>query len=162
MPYGIPIRGIGYSLIGIILVLALGTVPVIDAILGVLPFSLRIVVLPLGLAYLLTQWKLDGRSAHVAALAWVRHQAAPARLCGFRAVRQPSGPLSWGPLVAAGGESDPANRRAVVMGPATVVLRYPVDLKASGRTLRAQRLPGPPQWQGKQVSLAKGQRIVIR
>jgi hypothetical protein len=160
LPYGVPLRGIVYAAVALLAVTLVGRLPVIAQPLDALPAGVRYILLPLGSAYLLTQWRLDGRSAHVAALAWLRHQLSPRRVCAFRAQRAPA-TVRFGPVTAAGGEVDARSRRGEVIGPATVVMRYPTRFETHGRTLRAHRVPGGPLWQGKQVNLAEGQRMVI-
>lgn len=160
VPYGVPLRGIGYSLIMLAAVALLDRLPVTKQMLGVLPFGLRFIVLPFGSAYLLLRWKLDGRPAHVAAFAWMRYRFGADRVCAFRP--QPAvGRETIGPVTAAPGDLDPGHRRAEIIGPATVVLRYPTEFEQHGAQLRARRLPGDALWRGKQVEVAEGQKVVI-
>jgi hypothetical protein len=162
VPYGVPLRGIIYGVIALIAVVLLAQLPVSGQLLGILPVGLRYLVLPLGGAYLLMQWKLDGRSAHVAAEAWIRHQLAPKRVSAFRAARPEASAVHLGPITVAGGENDTRNRRCIVKGPGTVVMRYPMRFEARGKRLRAQRVPGEALWQGRQVTLREGDSVVIR
>lgn len=160
VPYGVPLRGIAYAVIMLLVVGLLTRLPVTKQMLGMFPFGVRFVVLPFGSAWLLLRWKLDGRPAHIAAVAWMRYRFGPDRICGFRPQPAPAREV-FGPVTAAPGDIDPGHHRAEIVGPATVVLRYPTEFEQRGSVLRVRRLPGDPQGRGKQVEVAEGQKVVI-
>lgn len=160
VPYGVPLRGIAYAALLLLAVLILRRLPITGALLDALPFGFRYVLLPLVGAYVLTQLKLDGRSAHAAGVAWLRYQLAPSRVCAFRPLPRTDAAV-LGQITVAPDERGARNRRGVIEGPARVTLRYPALLQPRGRTLRVRHSPGEPMWRGKQVNLRAGQRVVI-
>src|SRR6478736_5250399 len=72
LPYGLPLRSIGYAAAAFVAVLVLGRLPAVGGMLGALPPPAHYVLLPVGASYGLTQLRMDGRSAHGAAAAWLR------------------------------------------------------------------------------------------
>jgi TcpE family len=160
LPYGIPLRGIGYAAAVLVAMLFLSRLPVIGGLLELLSPWLRYAALPVAIAYLLTQWKVDGRAAHAAGLAWLLMQLRPKRVSAFRPAA-PLGPTTLGDIAVASDERSHRYRRGVVEGPATVILRYPARLRQRGRTLHVRQESGEPLWRGKQVTLSAGQRVVV-
>jgi hypothetical protein len=161
LAFGVPLRGLCYAVAILLALLIAGRLPLLGGIAGGMPSPLRFVLLPIGGAYLLMQWEIDGRSAHATGVAWLRLRLAPARLVGFRSA-PPTGLVQFGELAIAYDDRGARMRPAVVDGPATVVLRYPFAAQPRGRTLKVVGHDGEPQWRGKQVRLADGQRMVIR
>src|SRR4051812_4152503 len=72
LPYGLPLRSVAYACTALATVVALAQLPLVGAVVGVLPAPIRFVALPGGVAYGLTQVRVDGRPAHTAAIALVR------------------------------------------------------------------------------------------
>jgi hypothetical protein len=161
LAYGIALRSIGYGAGALAGAVALTRVPVAGVLLAAIPAPVRFVVLPLAAAYALTRVDLDGRSAHRAGLAWLRHLATPRRIVAFRR-REPSRRAIFGDLTLAPDERGARYRRAQVRGPAVVVLRYPVRARARGATLRLEQTSTLPMRRGKEVALRAGQRVVFR
>jgi TcpE family len=165
VPYGIPLRGIAYWALALFAMLTVGRLPVVGALTGLLPVPLRLVVIPVALAWVLTRVKLDGRPAHTALCAWARFRLAPRHLAGLRAVPAVGSVVRLADVAIVPDERAARYRRAVIDGPATVLLRYPPfgRMRASGRrrALRVKQLPGPPLFVGKQVRIKAGQRIVF-
>jgi hypothetical protein len=161
LPFGVPLRGVGYAVALLIGVLLVQRTPVIGALFGSMPVPMRLVLLPIGAAYVLLQWEPDGRPAHALALGWLRMQVLPARLIAFRAAAAPQ-VVALGRVTVVPDESSARLRPAVVSGPAELVLRYPFDTTSRGRTLHIAGQDGPPRWRGKQIRLRAGQRAVIR
>jgi hypothetical protein len=160
VPYGVPVRGIGYGALLLVLVLLLGRIAVVGDLLGVLHPSLRYIMVPIGGAYVLMRWKVDGRAAHATGLSWVRMHLEPRRVAGCRAAT-PLGPVTFGEVTVAPDEHSARLRPAVVEGAGRLVLRYPVRLSARGSTLRVAADGDEAQWRGKQVNLQPGQRVVL-
>jgi hypothetical protein len=160
LPYGIPLRGIGYAAVVLVAMLVLSRLPVVGAVLGLLSPWLRFAALPIGIAYLLTQWKVDGRAAHAVGLAWLLMWLRPRRVSAFRPA-PPLGAVSLGTIPVAPDERTHRYRKGVVEGPATVILRYPAKLRKRGRSLHVRQESSEPLWRGKQVKLAAGQRVVV-
>jgi hypothetical protein len=160
VPYGVPVRGIGYALLLLLAVLVLRRVVVVGDLLGVLHPSLRYVFVPIAGAYLLMRWKVDGRPAHATALSWARMHLEPQRVAACRRAT-PLGPVTLGDVTIAPDERSARLRPAVVEGTGQLVLRYPVRLNARGSTLRVVADGDEAQWRGKQVNLQPGQRVVL-
>jgi hypothetical protein len=156
VPFGVPLRGIGYAVLSLLTVLILSRLPM----LGALHPALRLVVLPIGAAYALTRWEVDGRPAHASGRSWVRMRLLPPRIAAFRPAPSP-GTVVLGPVTVAPDERAARLRPAIIEGPATVLVRYPFRAEPRGRTLRVRPEAGPPQWRGKEIRLGEGQRVVI-
>lgn len=88
-PSGIPLRGVVYCLALLVGVTTLGHLPLAGAVMGVLPWYLREVLLPVGAAALLTLIRIEGRPVHLAALALLRYALAPKHLSGMRRCAAP-------------------------------------------------------------------------
>jgi hypothetical protein len=89
LPYGLPLRSLGYGVTALIGVLVLGRLPLVGGLLGLLPAPARYVLVPIGVSYALTQLRLDGRTAHAAVVAWLRYVTAPRALVAFRPLPGP-------------------------------------------------------------------------
>ena len=165
LPYGIPLRGIAYWALALIAVLALERLPAVGALVGLLPLPVRVVMVPVAIAWALARVRIDGRAAHTALAACARFGLAPRRLAGLRAVPAVGSVVRLTDVPIVPDERAARYRRAVIEGPATVLLRYPpfgrVRASRRGRALRVRQLPGPPLFVGKQVRLKAGQRIVF-
>jgi hypothetical protein len=124
-PSGIPLRGIGYAVVLILVALVAGAVPPTSLLDGVIPWYLRDAVMPLGLAAVLGALRLEGRPFHVAAGALLGHGLGPRRLSML-------GPLPWGggrwhppELLLIPDGSDARFRRLRYRGPGAVLIRQP-------------------------------------
>lgn len=84
LPYGLPLRSLVYGAASLLGILVLAHLPGFGALISGLPAPARYVLLPAGIAYALTQVRLDGRSAHAAATAWIRYRCRPTALVAFR------------------------------------------------------------------------------
>jgi hypothetical protein len=160
LPYGVPLRGVGYAAVVLVAILVLSRLPLVGGVLGTLSPWLRYAALPIAAAYVLTQWKVDGRAAHAAGLAWLVMQLRPKRVSAFRPA-PPLGPVVLGPIAVASDERTHRYRPGVVEGPATVILRYPARVRQRGRSLHVRQESDQPLWRGTQVNLAPGQRVVV-
>lgn len=161
VPYGIPLRGIAYAMVALAAVLVLQGLPLIGGLIAAVHPALRLVILPVGVAYAACRLTVDGRPAHAATLAWLSYQCGPRRVAAFRPVAAP-GPVALADVPMAPDEASARYRRGVVRGPAEVVLRYPATATQRGRTLRIAQAGGRPMWRGKRIALAAGQRLVMR
>jgi hypothetical protein len=161
LPFGVPLRGAAYALALLVAVLVSSRAPLLGTVVVALPAPVRLLGLPVGGAYALLRWELDGRPAHAVVAAWLRLVFGPRRLVAFaRAPRQQVAVL--GDVTLVSDERRAWLRRAVVHGPGTVLLRYPFDARARGRALHVRRRPGAPRWRGKEVRLGRRQRLVVR
>jgi hypothetical protein len=84
LPYGLPLRTLGYTLAALVVVLAASGLPGIGAVVEAVPAPLRFVILPVGVGIAMTRLRLDGRSAHAASLAWLTYTFSPRDLVAFR------------------------------------------------------------------------------
>jgi hypothetical protein len=90
-PAGVPVRGIVYFLALLAAIVVCARVPPLRAVAGALPWYLLYVALPCTSAALLTVIRIDGRPAHLAAQALLRHRTGPRQSVGLRARR-----VGWG------------------------------------------------------------------
>jgi hypothetical protein len=161
VPYGVPLRGIAYAALALVVILVASGVPAVGQMLGLVHPAIRLVVAPVGVAYALCRLRIDGRPAHSAGLAWGRMLLAPRRIAGFRPAAA-GGNERLGDLVLAPDERACRLRRAVVRGPAVVLLRYPASASRRGRTLHLRQRGGGAMWRGKRVCARAGQRLMLR
>jgi hypothetical protein len=161
VPYGVPLRGLAYGAAALAAVLVAGSLPLVGALLGVLHPAFRFVVLPVAAGYLLCRLRVDGRPAHAAGVAWLRHRLGPARVAGCRAAPA-LGPMRLGDVPVAPDERGCRYRPALVRGPASLLLRYPAAGRSRGRTLELSQRAGGPMWRGKRLLLSPGQRVRLR
>lgn len=160
-PYGVPLSGIAYAALALMAVLVLERLPATGELLGVLHPALRFVILPVGLAYVAAQLRVDGRPAHATALAWLRWRVEPARVVALRAAGAGRVELV-GDVIVAADQYAARYRRCVVRGPAEVTLRYPARARTHGRRLELDQSEGRPLWRGKVIRLGEGQLLRVR
>ena len=158
LPYGLPLRGLAYAALALVLVLACERVAGVGVLVAAVPWPVRYLVIPAGAAQLLLGVRVDGRPAHQALVAWAGVQLAVVRRAGQ------SGRLRLEDVVLAPDERDPAFRAAVVAGPGVVILRRPARLQArrAGRELRVRPERGRSARQGVRVKLKRGQRMRVQ
>jgi hypothetical protein len=161
LSYGVPLAGIGWALAALAVMLVASSLPVLGPILHLLHPALRLVIVPIGVAWLLSRWRIDGRPPLAAGLAFLRWRTGPRRLVAFRATPAPQRPVTLGQVTFAADERGARLRPAIVQGPARIVLRYPAKLRERGRTLEVTAQDGPPLWRGTEVRLKAGQRLVV-
>ena len=161
VPYGIPLRGIAYALAALGGVLVLSGLPVLDALLGAFHPALRLVVLPIALAYAFCRVRVDGRPAHAALIAWLRFRSAPARRVGCRraepACRERLADVHFAP-----DELGARYRPALIHGPAELLLRYPAAARQRRRILELRQHDGRPMWHGKRIRVDARQAVRLR
>jgi hypothetical protein len=160
LPFGIPLRGIGYA-VGIELaVVVLTSLPVTDLVLRRLAAPVRFGVLPIVLAFVLASWEVDGRPAHAALRSWVGWMLTPSRVTAWRPTAQ-CGLVHLAQVTVAHDDHGARVRPSSIAGPARVLMRYPFKARAARRTLVVTSEPGEPCWRGKEIVLKHGQRMVI-
>jgi hypothetical protein len=131
-PGGVPVRGVVYCF-AILACLALaGALPLVGTAVRALPWYVREVLLPAGLAALLTMIRVEGRPFHLAAAAVLRHLFGPHQLAGLQPARGSVGASPsrldaaatevWRPqeLLLLPDGSDPRPRRLRYSGPGAV------------------------------------------
>jgi hypothetical protein len=140
LPGGVELRLLGYWLgcLGAIAVAA--RLPLLGLPLAALPHSLRLLALPLAAAWLLGRWEVDGRPPHRALAGLARWWLRPRSLAALRRCPRlgsrlaPLGRLALGPDLAG-----PRYPRGRLVGPARVLLRYPVRVEVPRRRFRGTR-----------------------
>jgi hypothetical protein len=157
-PAGVPVRGIVYFLALLATVALCARVPPLRALAGALPWYLLYVALPSICAALLTIAAIDGRPAHLAAQALLRHRLAPRRSVGLRA-RQPGWEVAlgarWHPqeILLLPDGSDARVRRLRYTGPGAVLVSvaheraesYTPSLSGRRSRLSLRALPARPR-----------------
>jgi hypothetical protein len=131
LPYGLPLRSLAYAIGGLMIVLAAQALPVVGPMVGLLPAPLRLMLVPVALSVALTRLRLDGRSAHAAASAWVRYRTRPMTVAAFRPLPRP-GPVVLGDLTVAAGP----DRRGVLHRPRTPAASSGVRARLGRRARR--------------------------
>jgi hypothetical protein len=160
IPYGLPLRSLGYAVAALSVVLVLGRLPVIGLVLDTLPWPVRLGVLPAAAAQLLTQVEIDGRPAHEVAVAWLRLRTAGRRILALAPMREPArDAIDAIPVVP--DERSAEYRAGAVSGEGAVILRQDAELTPRGRRLIVQPGSDRPEFEATRVALKPGQRIVI-
>lgn len=172
-PAGVPVRGIVYCLALLATIVVCARAPMLRAVADGLPWYLVYVALPVASAALLSVIAIDGRPAHLAAQALLRHRIAPRQSVGLRARR-----AGWGAEPGAGWRpqeilmlpdgSDARVRRLRYTGPGAVLVSVPHErvqspaLALTGRrsrlTVREHTDRARPA-RGQVIALAAGARL---
>lgn len=79
VPDGFPLLGIAYFFATLVTIYALLHLPIIGLVLGVLPWFILYLAIPMGVGYAGVQVRPDGLAAHRFALNWLRYQTQPKR-----------------------------------------------------------------------------------
>jgi hypothetical protein len=151
LPGGLELRAVGYWLACMAALALAARLPGLGLLLGALPASVRLGVLPLAGAWALSNVEIDGRSPHRALAALVAWRLRPRSLAAFRRCPRP-GELGFAEprITVAADLRTPTYPRGRLRGPARVLLRYPVAVRAEGargggRT-RAGRIAAARRW----------------
>jgi hypothetical protein len=134
LPGGLELRQLGYWLVCLGVLLVAARLPLLGAAVSALPSSLRLVALPIAVAWGLSHWEVDGRPSHRALLALLLWRVRHKDCAGFRrcpAVGNdlaPLGDLALGPDLSA-----PTYPRGRVRGPVKLLLRYPASVAEAPR-----------------------------
>jgi hypothetical protein len=137
-PAGVPVRGVVYFLALLAAILICGSVPPLAAVRGALPWYLVYVALPGASAALATVIGIDGRPAHLAARALLRHRLAPRQSVGLSPRRAGSGGergARWWPkeILMLPDGSDARMRRLRYTGPGAVLVTVVHVCESGGR-----------------------------
>lgn len=155
LPYGLPLRSLAYFGTALLLVLVAARLPVVNLPLAQLPAPARYVVVPMVIAAVLTQLRVDGRCAHDAAAAWIAWRLDSAR------DRRP-GIERLSDISCLPDDRGPIYRRCRLTGPVDGVLRLPYDAHPGLHTLTVRPRPGRPLWEGTRFTLQSRQRVRVR
>jgi hypothetical protein len=132
-PGGVPVRGVAYFLVLLVIALLAADVPIAGALARGLPWYLRDIVLPGVGATVLSAVRLEGRTFHLSATALVRYWVGPRRLAGVRRCPRVGG--RWYPeeLLLLPDGSDNRLRRLHYTGPGAVLVA--IEHERAGRAL---------------------------
>lgn len=133
LPNGLELRLIGYWLICLATIAALGHLPLLGAPISSAPVSLRLLALPITAAWALSRWEIDGRSPHRALLGLLLWRLRPQVLAAGRRCPRPG--VAFAPLqrlILAPDLEAAQYPRGRLSGPARVLLRYPVRVEIDG------------------------------
>lgn len=158
-PYGVEVRALAYAAVVYLAVLVLSSLPLLGALLGLLPAPVHWGLAPLGVVFAMLKLRIDGRPPHRVLSSLLRWSWQPKHLAGLRPC--PRAGATFTPLAELWMCPDwraPRYRAAVITGPAKVTLRYPatVEVKAGLRQrLRARQPSNTPG----QIS---ARRLIVR
>jgi hypothetical protein len=145
-PTGVPVRGVAYAAVLLVVMQVIDGLPVIGGVIGLAPWPLRDLVAPLALAAVLTVLRIDGRPAHDALVALARFATGSRHVSRFERC-QPFG-VTWrpGPLVVIPDGSQARLRALVYGGPGRVLIGVPhtnrLVSRLWGDTLRVEPAQG--------------------
>jgi hypothetical protein len=175
-PGGIPVRGIVYFLAVLVATLLASSLPLLGAAVGVLPWYLRDLALPVASATVLSVIRIEGRPFHLAAGALLRYRASPRSFAGVCPCDAPG--ARWRPeeILLLPDGSDGQMRRLRYTGPGAVLVttaherserrglrgfRFGFGLGPAAR-LTLRELPGQPApARGQVLELARDVRLRV-
>src|SRR4051794_3196464 len=137
-PTGVPVRGVAYAAVLLVAVQLADGLPILGGLLGLVPWPLRDLVVPLALAAVLTVLRIDGRPAHDALVVLARFAFGPRHVSRFERC-QPIG-VAWRPgLLVVIPDGSQARLRAVVYrGPGRVLIDAPHAKRVASRLGRGE------------------------
>ncbi|HWB69252.1 MAG TPA: hypothetical protein VG518_04690 [Solirubrobacterales bacterium] len=178
LPGGLELRALGYWLACLGTMAVAGRLPLLGSLVATMPPSLRLLAVPVIAAWGLSRLEVDGRSPHRALFGLSGWWLRPRVIAGLR--RCPPEQKRMAPLEMVvsrpdlRGASYPSGR---LVGPAKVLLRYPIQVEAEGIPRGAGRSPkerlgaarlwrvrgaGGGAWQrGKTLEIPAGRTVVF-
>lgn len=159
VPYGIPLAALAYAVAVAVGLVVVSSLPLAGALLGVLPWPVRLILLPGVITRALCHRRADGRPAHEAIVAYVMYLLRPRRLVGLE--RTPARDVDLGVVAIAPDERSARYRPGVVRGPGTVLLRCPARLELRGRILRLDATDDALLSEPQDVALPPGMRLEV-
>ncbi|HTA15575.1 MAG TPA: hypothetical protein VK781_12035 [Solirubrobacteraceae bacterium] len=171
-PGGVPLRGIVYFLALLASTLLLGVLPLVGALLRIVPWYGRELALPGAIAALLTLVRIEGRPFHLAALALLRYALGPRELAGVRSLTAADRRWRLDELVLLPDGSDSRLRRLRYTGPGAVLVSAahvrrgwrpgPLARLARRPSMTLEALPGRPRpARGQVIALAEGAHLEV-
>lgn len=174
-PHGVSIRAVAYAAASFVAVLVAGSLPGVGELLGLLPGSVHYLAFPALAGWALSSLWIDGRSAHHALVAALRHRLRACTLAGLRTA--PGIGTTLAPIAAvqiAPTGDDPDYRAGRVRGPAAVTLRYPAEISleqswavgsacgvAGAKRIRVCQLVGRPLVRGHEIRIPAGGEVIF-
>ncbi|PTL60254.1 hypothetical protein [Paraconexibacter algicola] len=162
LPYGLPLRSLGYAAGALLLVLVVGQLPVLGTVVGALPAPVRLALIPGAAAYALTSIQVDGRPAHEAFIALVVWRIRPRVVTAWKRGTRPGQQARLLDVRVAPDASGPRLRRGRVRGPATAVVRVAATADERGRRLTLRGEEGAALEEGFEIIFDQSRRLVIR
>ena len=160
--YGVPLRTIAYATATLIAVALVGQLPLVGAVLGVIPPPFRFVFLPVGVAALMTRVRVDGLPAHRFAGLWLAHRLTPRTLVGFTPDRGDAVSRIAQSIVLEPDGAGPQLRPGVVVGASEIAVAVPARAEVRGSTLMLEQTADRPLRARKRVRIPDGGRVVLR
>ena len=160
LPYGLPLEALGYGAAVLVLVVLLRQLPVLGALLDVLPLPAQLVFLPGAAAHLLCRTTEDRRPVHEVLAARALRVLHPSHLIALEPVRRFD--LATSDWTQVGDERRPTLVAGVVRGPAEVVLRQSARAALTPNAVTLEAMGGAPLDSPRTVRLERDQRLVIR
>jgi hypothetical protein len=175
-PGGIPVRGVVYLLVILSVRLVAGKLPLLASVVGLPPWYLCDLALPVASAAVLTMIRVEGRPFHLAAFALGRYRSGQRWFAGVRPC--PAIGARWHPgeIVFLPDGSDGRMRRLRYTGPGAVLVgvqheraegaggRWLQNLSPGHRSALTMWEPssGPAHESGQVIALASGARLWVR
>jgi len=166
-PSGIPIRGVAYCVALLGAAAGLGHVPLAGSVIGILPWYLRYLLVPVGGAAVMAMVSVEGRPFHRAAMALARYLLAPRRLVGMQRCSPTAAVTRWQPpeLLILPDGSDHHLRRLRFTGPGAVLVAVvhagAVRHRRGAPRLSMRPLPGRRPLRGGVLEVAAGVRLDV-
>ncbi|HVC07379.1 MAG TPA: TcpE family conjugal transfer membrane protein [Solirubrobacterales bacterium] len=178
LPGGLELRLIGYWLATLAATAMLGRLPLAGAPIAAAPPSLRLLVLPIAVAWALSRWEVDGRSPHRALAGLCAWWLRPRVLAAGRRCPPPGSEFAPVDQLALAPDLGASTYpRGALAGPARLLLRYPVRVALEGVQKGAGEAPserlaaarrwlispagGPPLHRGKTLEVPAGRTVVF-
>jgi hypothetical protein len=159
VPYGIPLVALAYAAAAMIGVALVSSLPLAGAVLGLLPWPVRLILLPGLIVRALCHRRADGRPAHEALAAYAMFFLGHKHVVGLDRAPKYDGAL--GTLPIAPDEQAGVYRRGVVRGPGIVLLRRPARVEMRGRVIRLDALDGAPLSHPQELELPSRARLEV-
>lgn len=171
-PAGVPVRGVAYFLVVLLVASILSVAPVAGSVVGSVPWYLREIAAPGALSALLTVVRIEGRPFHLAASALIRFGCSSRLLCGPGL--RPSGARCWRPgdLLCLPDGSEPRMRRLRYVGAGAVRVsaahrltewpRGPLSRLLRLPQVTIEQLPAMSLASAKLIELGSGARLEVR
>jgi hypothetical protein len=170
-PGGVPVRGVVYFFAVAIAATLISALPAIGVLAGLVPWYIREIAMPAGLAAVLAVLRIDGRPSHIAALSMLTHAVQARQLLGHGA---PLPLAQWQPeaLLSMPDGSDAHMRKLDYRGPGAVLVTVAhercetgdgVLWRLAGRPqLLLRELPGHRLARPRLLEMAPGTRLRVR
>jgi hypothetical protein len=172
-PAGVPVRGVVYFLAAVNFALLLTAMPVLGVAVKAIPWYLRDLIAPAGVASVLSVIRVDGRTFHIAARGVVGMLATPRTISGLTTASAVGTRWTVPELLLLPDGSDAGLRRMSYRGPGAALVQ--VEHRRHGVAERGQvgvagrratlRISGPARGRrlsrGQVIALEQGGRLLV-